>query len=333
MSNHPLFVHAYRGTEIESSHLVHAVVTDRSGGIVSFWGDPERSVFPRSAIKCLQALPLVESGAAAALGVTDREIALACASHNGAAIHTEAVANWLQRLGRTPADLECGAAQPLDANTALALARSGEMPGPLHNCCSGKHAGLITTALHSGEPVAGYVAIGHPVQQRLLGVLEAMCVQSIDPRTRGIDGCAIPTFPISLGGLAVGMARFADPVDLPPRRAEAAVAIRSAWSAAPEMVAGDGAFDTELVRATQGAAFAKRGAEGVYTAFLPANGLGIALKAEDGAYRAARLAAAWILNGLGAFDGMSDEARNGFLDTPVMNSSEQVVGRLAVEEP
>ncbi|NBB83744.1 MAG: asparaginase, partial [Alphaproteobacteria bacterium] len=263
----------------------------------------EAPVYPRSAIKPLQAIPLVETGAADAFGLDDVEIALACASHDGEPDHVDRVRAWLDRIGVGEAALECGSHLPYHAATAEAMLRAGTAPTPACNNCSGKHAGFLTTAVHRGEPIADYIAPTHPVQQRVLGVLEAMCVQDLTAAPRGRDGCSIPTWAIPLGGLAVGMARMADPVELPDSRAEAVMRIRQAWGDQPFHVAGSERCDTAILRATGGRVLVKTGAEGVYCACLPDLGLGLALKIEDGAGRAAQRALIALLDHLGALDG------------------------------
>ncbi|UEM03032.1 asparaginase [Skermanella rosea] len=291
----PVLVEVTRGGIVESRHRGIAAVVDAEGHVVAHWGDFEKPIYARSAIKSLQAIPLVESGAAEAFGVSDEELALACASHNGEQRHTRLVAAWLERIGCGPADLECGTHLPYDEETAHALIRAGEAPGTVHNNCSGKHAGMLSTARHKGEPTKGYIRFDHPVQQRILGVLEQMTARDLSAAPWGVDGCGIPTIAIPLGSLALAMARMADPRELPDRRAEAVARIRRAWGTHPYLVGGRGTFDTRMMEATGGEALVKIGAEGVMCAVLPGLGLGIAVKIEDGATRAAGVAMAALL--------------------------------------
>jgi L-asparaginase II len=291
----PVLVEVTRGGMVESRHRGIAAIVDADGHVVAHWGDFEKPVFARSAIKSLQAIPLVESGAADAFGVTDEELALACSSHNGESRHTTLVSAWLDRIGCTPADLECGTHLPYDEATAHALIRAGEAPNTVHNNCSGKHTGMLATARHKGEPTAGYIRFDHPVQQRIMGVLEQMTAQDLSNAPWGVDGCGIPTIAIPLGSLALSMARLADPQDLPDRRAEAITRIRQAWGKHPYLIGGRGTFDTRMMEAIDGQALIKIGAEGVMCAVLPELGLGIALKIEDGASRAAGIAMAALL--------------------------------------
>lgn len=281
----PLVVEATRGPLVESRHLVDAAAVDASGRVIEAYGEIDAPVYPRSACKPLQALPLVERGAADAFGLSDKELALACASHNGEPVHVEAVLAWLARIGLSDEDLECGAHLPRQEPVLTEFVRSGAPLRQAHNNCSGKHAGMLTTAVHLGEPVRGYVGRAHPVQRRVAAAMGEICDVRLD--AYGVDGCGIPTFAVPLRNLALGMAR------LPLRPAGARIV--AAMTAEPYMVAGRGRACTELMQAAGGAAVVKTGAEGVYMAALPAQGVGLALKARDGAGRAAEIAVARLL--------------------------------------
>lgn len=300
-SSNPVLVEINRGTTMESAHRGAFAIADSAGAPVASAGDVTRPVFPRSAIKPIQALPLLESGAAEAFAVTDAEVALACASHGGEPGHTEAVAAWLARLGRDEAVLECGSHVPMYTGAADDLVREGQEPCPLHNNCSGKHTGFVATALHLGEDPAGYVTPGHPVQQRLKDVLGEICGEDLSDAPSGTDGCAIPTIGVSLVGLARGMARFARP-DGAGTRADAMARIRRSMAAHPFLIAGTGRYDTEIMKVTGEEALVKTGAEGVYCAMLPGLGLGVALKVDDGATRASEAVMTEILRRLRVLD-------------------------------
>lgn len=301
MDAQPVLVEVTRGNVVESRHHVLAAVCDARGRLVAGWGAVRQPVFPRSAVKPLQALPLIETGAADRFGLTDREIALACASHAGEPGHVAAVAAWLEGVGLSPADLECGAHWPSDAEAARELARLNQAPNPLHNNCSGKHSGFLTTARHLGEATAGYIGHGHPVQRRVAQALGEMTGAAMAAAPWGVDGCGIPTFALPLADLATGMARLADPAGLGPARAAACARIRQAMATHPWLVSGTDRGNTEILLAAP-QVVAKGGAEGVYTAALPRLGLGIALKVEDGTARAAEVALLAILDRLGALD-------------------------------
>lgn len=279
----PLVVDLVRGPRTESSHVVHAVVVDTAGGVVEAWGDPERATHPRSAVKPIQALPLVETGAADAHALTDVELALACASHNGEPGHVAAVEAWLARIGCSHADLECGV-QHGHGDTATG------------NNCSGKHAGFLTVARHLGVDPTGYIGADHPVQQLVTAALAEAAGVDIDPAAAGIDGCGIPVHPIPLRTIATAAARFGAPPDSwSPDRRDAARRLASAMVAEPWFVAGTNRLCTDLLAAGEGEVLVKTGAEGVQFAALPRLGLGIAIKVVDGARPASEVALGHVL--------------------------------------
>lgn len=331
-AKNPLTIEVTRGSMVESRHRGHAVVMDAGGRRVHAWGDGARIVYPRSSIKPLQALVLVETGAAEAFKLTDRELALASASHSGFPEHTEAVARWLERVGLSSGDLECGAHEPMDADAARALAAAGETPGPLHNNCSGKHTGFLTTAKHLGEPVAGYSGPGHPAQQRMAAMLAEMGDCDLSEAPLGTDGCGIPVMGLPLASMALALARMADPEGLPPERQAAVKRITAAMTANPRLVAGPGRFDTVAMEAGAETFIVKGGAEGMHGAILPGLGLGIALKIDDGAKRAAEVAMAAILGFLGQWDAAAETAMAAFLDAPVTNARGDTVGAVRMAE-
>lgn len=321
----PVLVEVLRGDTVECIHRGAAVVCDARGNVIAAWGDIARPIFPRSAIKPLQALPLVESGAADRFGCDPEELALACASHTGEPAHVEAVAAWLTRLGVGVDALECGAHMPLNRVAATALLRRDAAPSALHNNCSGKHAGMITTALAEDEPVAGYVGAEHPVQRRVRRVLEEMSETDLDAAPAAIDGCSIPTIAMPLAAMARAMARFGDPAGLAPARAAACARLAAAMMAHPVMVAGSGRVPSVAMTAAPGV-LVKNGAEGVYCAVLPERGLGIALKIDDGARRAAEIAIAALLRHLDVFDGAGWRAVEAVLPAVIYNRNRLVVG-------
>ena len=333
MSEHsPVLVEVTRGDTVESWHRGQLVVIDARGRIVARAGDPERPAFPRSAVKPLQALPLIETGTADALGLVDAELALACASHKGEPIHVATVAAFLAKAGLTPADLECGAHPPAGRHAAEALLRAGETPGPIHNNCSGKHTGFLVTARHQGEPTRGYIGHDHPVQRRAAAAMGEMMGIDIDAVPWGIDGCGIPSFSVPLRALAFGMARLADSTGLPTARVRAIGRIMQAMAAEPLMVDGTGTMTTEIMQIAGATVRLKPGAEGVYCAALPTLGLGVALKIEDGGKRAAELAMATVLDRLGCFDAGQRESLSRHLAPPIHNIAGRLVGEIRPAE-
>jgi L-asparaginase II len=294
MTDPVTMVETWRGTLPESRHRGHAVVADASGGIVAAWGDPEAVIFPRSSCKMLQALPLVESGAADGLSL--ERLALACASHNGAEMHVSRVSAWLSDLGMAEPDLRCGPQVPDDAPERHRLRAAGAPPCQLHNNCSGKHAGFLMLGRHLGAGPE-YVEIDHPVQKAVRAAFEE--TTGVDSPGWGVDGCSAPNFATSVRGLAVAMARMADPRGLGRTRGDAARRLVAAMVAHPALVAGEGRACTELMEAMDGAVAVKTGAEAVFVAIVPARGIGVALKIEDGATRASECAIAALLVRLG----------------------------------
>lgn len=293
--DNPILAEVTRGPVVESRHRGAAIVVDAEGAVVLSLGDVARPVFPRSAVKAIQALPLLESGAADRYGLSEAEIALAVSSHSGEPLHAETALGMLRKAGREAGCLECGAHWPSNEAAARALARSGSEPTALNNNCSGKHAGFICLSCSLDEDPAGYVKAEHAVQREVRGALEAVTGAPHDPALAGTDGCSIPSYAVPLQALALGFARIGTGHGLPPERARAAARIRRAAAAHPFMVAGTGRFDTRAMELLGERLFIKTGAEGIYCGALPELGYGIALKCDDGAGRAAEVAMAALI--------------------------------------
>ena len=313
MSEAVRMVEVWRGNLAESFHRGHAVVCDAQGAIRAAWGDPDAVILPRSSCKMLQALPLAESGAAAALG--SEALALACASHQGAEIHVTHVARWLRELGLGETDLRCGAEPPRDAADRARFRAEGAAVCQLHNNCSGKHAGFLALNVHLGGGPE-YVEPDHPVQQAVRMAFEEMT--GTEGLGWGIDGCSAPNFATTLTGLARAMARMADPRDLGVARSSAARRLVAAMTRHPLLVAGEGRACSELMAAMGGRVAIKTGAEAVFVAILPERGLGVAVKIEDGATRASECVIAALLIRLGVLDANDPVARRR-LAPPLIN--------------
>jgi L-asparaginase II len=355
----PVLVQAWRGDAVESFHRGAFVVANTAGAVRTAAGDIDRPVFPRSAVKLLQALPLVASGAADALGLEDAELALACASHNGEPVHVRTAAAMLRKAGLSADVLECGAHWPYHDESARALAASGAQPGPLHNNCSGKHAGFACLGCHLAraagrDPAAflrGYVERGHPVMREVASAIEATTGVPLDDAPCGTDGCSIPTWGLPLRALARAFARVATGQGLSPELARAALRLRRAIAQHPHLVAGSGRVDTRLMQQFGEAVCCKVGAEGVYCAALPGLGLGVALKMDDGnTARAAEVALAALLEALlplgpgdtgapDATNGATNDKTNGaallrsLADAPQHNWTGRLVGALRAAGP
>ncbi|MFY0616159.1 asparaginase [Shimia sp.] len=305
----------WRGDILESMHSGHAVVCNFEGDIVEAWGDPDAIVLPRSSSKMIQALPLVESGAADAAGLTEQHLAMACASHNGSKIHNDLVNNWLAAQGFGDDDLICGPQEPRDIAVRDDLIRCNDPVCRVHNNCSGKHTGFLTLSKHLGAG-ANYVDMDHPVQKAVLAAHEEL-TQETSPGY-GIDGCSAPNHASTLKGMARAMAFYASAREGQGTRETAAARLRTAMAKHPEYVAGEGRACTNLMRAMGHSVAIKTGAEAYFIAILPEQKLGVALKIIDGGTRAAENAIAAVLAKLGVLDPANPEAAK-YLDAPIRN--------------
>jgi L-asparaginase II len=292
--NNPVLVEVWRGPSVESRHRGAVAVADAEGARVLALGDVAAAVFPRSAIKALQALPLVETGAADRYGLDDQELALACSSHSGEPAHVAGVSRMLAKAGLDASALACGAHWPINQAAAFALAGTGA-PTALHNNCSGKHAGFLCLACAMQIDHRGYWRPEHPVQRQVRAVLEDLTGASLGPDRCAVDGCSVPTWAIPLEDLARAFAKFATGRELSRERAAAAARLRAACAQHPWYVAGTGRFCTEITKLLGARVFVKTGAEGVFCGALPEQGLGIAVKCDDGAGRAAEAIMAAII--------------------------------------
>jgi L-asparaginase II len=340
METNPVLVEAWRGDALESFHRGAVAVVDGDGTLVASLGDIERPVFPRSAVKLLQALPLVESGAADRFDLDDEELALACASHNGEPAHTRSAAAMLAKAGFDHGVLECGVHWPYHEASAHGLVAAGTRPSSLHNNCSGKHAGFVCLGclLAGGADrrgfLSGYVRPEHAVMREVSAALQASTGCDLSRAPRGVDGCSIPTYAIPLRQLALGFARVASGVGLGDGHAAAAARLRRAVARAPFMVAGSGRFDTRVMQALGERVCCKVGAEGVYCAALPDAGLGVALKIDDGnTARACEVAMAALIE---AWVPLRDDAERSLLaslsNLVLRNWRGLEVGRLSAHE-
>jgi len=326
-ASNPILVEVTRADFVESRHRGACAVVNADGEIVRLWGDVDALVYPRSALKPLQALPLIESGAADRFALGDEEIALACASHNSERFHVERVSAWLERIGLAVDDLQCGVGEAISLDTTKAMSRDRETFSRAHNNCSGKHAGFLSTAVHMGEPTHGYIDPDHPVQQRVTQTVEEMTGVSLRSAPCGTDGCGIPVFAFPLHALARGMARMMSK-DLSILRASAAQRVMAAMAACPECVAGTKRFDTRMMRACKGEVLVKGGAEGVHIAMIPGRGLGIALKIDDGTIRASELAMGCVLDGLGLINPAARTEIADLIEMPVLSTLGERVGEI-----
>jgi L-asparaginase II len=300
--SHPVIqVHLTRGNVTESVHLVDAVVVDEKGALVTGFGEAEKiSTFPRSSIKMIQALSFIESGAHVQWDLDQRHIALACASHNGEAKQTDLVMNWLERIQCHEEDLVCGAHAPYHEETAHELIRQGADPKRRHNNCSGKHTSMLCTMKTLKIDHRGYEKHDHDLQKRLRRILSEMSGEDFDKAQWGIDGCGIPTYQMSLRGVAKSLAALIPnaPVISEDRKSACQI-IREAVLKHPYFVGGEGDFCSDLMMTASPRLIVKSGAEGVYAGVMLQEGLSFALKVRDGHARGARVATSYLLKKLG----------------------------------
>ncbi|MCV0429208.1 MAG: asparaginase [Roseibium sp.] len=330
--DNPALVDVTRGNLTESLHRGSLAIVDTAGKLVCGIGDVEARVFPRSAIKALQALPLVESGAADALDLTDAELSLACASHSGEEVHANSARVMLMKAGLTEDALECGPQWPQRMEDAAKLILAGEAPCGLHNNCSGKHAGFLGLAKVMGVETKGYVEAGHPVQQEVRLAVEQMTGDTLTEDICGTDGCSIPTYASPLQSFARAFAVFGTGEGLKTLRADAAERIYDACINEPYMVAGADRFCTRVMEGFRGRVFVKTGAEGVFCASIPELGFGVALKCEDGATRASEVMMATVLEVMLELN--EDEAvlLDGLVNPPILTRLGAQAGQIRPRE-
>lgn len=304
MTANPILAETLRGDLIELRHRGAYAVAHANGDVIEAAGDIDRVIYPRSTYKIMQALPLVESGAADKYGLEARHLALACASHSGELAHLSLLTPWLEAIGLTPADLQCGVHPPLHRPSAATMAATGEIPDARCHQCSGKHVGFLTTTTHLGGAAAAYLEPDAPAQAAAHEAIAELC--GVDaPLTYGVDGCAAPNFAVPLIALARGAAKLAAPeAALRGVRRTSAAYLRDAMAAHPQLIAGTGRFDTDVMAAAPGL-IVKSGADGKHIAMIPSLGLGAALALDDGSNPAAAVAMAAILTRLSAPDAMT----------------------------
>ena len=329
-------VEVRRGAITESRHRGHISVVEPDTKIVSYLGAGETVTFLRSSAKPFQAIPLIVSGAADRFGFTDQEVALACASHNGEPLHVELIRSMLQKIGLGPEALKCGVHEPYSPKAAADLRAQGEAPTVLHNNCSGKHAGMLAVAKHLGAPLDTYNLAENRVQLEIGRVVSKFSDIALEDLAVGIDGCAVPVFGITIKAMALAFARLvAPPAEFDPDIRNACAQIVKVMTTYPELIGGTtDRLDTEIMKASPGRIVSKVGAEGVYTAgIVPCekwpNGLGLALKIEDGDdHRARPTVVIEALRQLGVLHDESLEAVSKYAFFPVKNRVGNIVGEI-----
>lgn len=314
---------------IESTHLGDIAITDATGRLLASVGDAGRLLYYRSSGKPLQALGVVQSGAADRFDFTPAELAICCASHSGSGPHVRTVAGILAKLGLAATSFACGVHDPSDAEERNRLLLAGEEPSPLHNNCSGKHVGMLATALALGAPTEGYLTLDHPVHRLITRNLELATGLSQEQFHFAADGCGAPTVGLPLQAIATSFARLANPDEMPEDFKSAAERITAAMVAAPTMVSYAGSFNSELLAAGEGRIVVKSGAEGLYALGLKGDRrLGIAIKISDGSFRGQSPV---VLRVLELLEALTDSARHRleqFRTPPIRNCHGVEVGHI-----
>ena len=335
----PLFARVLRGDFVESGHRGDAAVVDEGGRLLAAGGEPGRPIFPRSAAKPFQALPLIASGGAERFRLGAAEIALMCASHGGEPRHVRVAARLLSHGGFSARDLVCGPQEPMDPTSARLLARRQEKPTKLHNNCSGKHAGLLLACRSLGLPPKGYWKVGHPLQVEIRQRIARLGSVPEERMEVAVDGCGLPVLSMPLSALALAYARLvSDSVSgETPAEREGRRSICAAMWERPEMVAGRERFTTDFLSAERDRSIGKEGAEAVYAIGIraPRNepSIGIAFKIEDGGTRARDAVALSLLERLGL---LSSRARRGlarYAAPAIVNAAGDAVGSIRAEVP
>lgn len=328
----PILVELVRGPLIESVYRGCAAVVDADGDIKFSIGNVQDFTFPRSSVKSVQAVPLIESGGADAFGLTDAEIAVTCASHAGEPIHVELVRSILSKAGLDETALQCGTHWPMGKESGRALLRADAPATDLHNNCSGKHAGMLSACVHMGLPIDNYTQDDHPLQRQVSEALSYLSGDKVEHAVYGLDGCSLPNWPLTVRGMAQLFARISTGAHLDAARAAGFRRLIEAGFHAPEAMGGAGRLPTEILRAFPGKIYVKEGAEGVYCGALLQSGLGVAVKIEDGGRKASEIALATILGAFSDEDVREDEVLKRFAGGPIKTWSGIEVGKIGASD-
>ena len=323
-----VLVKVSRGDMVESLHRGHVAVVNSKGELLYSLGNPQEVVYARSSMKPIQAIPIVETGAAEHYNFDHADLSLTCASHNGEDQHTNRVQSILDRAELGYSDLQCGTHNPRWPDTYEALIKANGEVTSIYNNCSGKHSGMLATAKHMNESISDYYKMDHPVQQRIMEAISDVTEVSKEDIAIGIDGCGVPVHGIPLHNLALGFAKLANPVQLSAKRQEAIHKITTAMMKAPEMVGGTERFCSDFMRVLDGRMFGKAGAEGVYCIGDKETGIGIAIKIEDGNGRATSPAAVEVLSQLGLLTEHQKEQLAEYHHPTLKNARKEKIGEL-----
>lgn len=325
-----LLVEVYRDSHVESKHNGTIVVVNDRGETIGYVGDPKREIFARSSMKLFQVIPAIEAGVIEKYSLSSNDISLFCASHSGEEIHTSAVQRNLQKASLTISALKCGTHPPLHVPTYEQKLKRGQTFSPIHNNCSGKHTGMLLTAMVQNEETETYYQIGHPVQQRILQAISQICEYPAELIQIGVDGCGVPVHRIPMYNIALGYANFAAAEKFDEPRKKAIRTMVQSIIEAPEMIGGTNRFCTDLIRVCNGKLIAKSGAEGVYCVGHLEKKLGIVVKIDDGNPRASYPSVMEVLRQLALITDEEYEQLKNYAQPDVLNVRGEVVGKVRV---
>ena len=324
-----VLANAYRGDYKDLIYTGHIAVVDYTGKLLYSCGDPDKVAFARSSAKPMQAMCAFESGAVDAFGLEEREISLLCASHNGEEMHVEGVRSILGKAGLDESYLQCGKHAPLYAPAAKALEEAGVAYSEIHCNCSGKHSGMLITAKHMGESLGDYYTRGHNVQKRITNMIGDLCDYDPEKIVLGTDGCGVPVHALPLRNFAMGIARLAKPECLPGERAAYAKRITTAMRKYPLMMSGSERIDAALMEHLN--VYAKSGAAGYYIVGLMDQGIGIALKIDDGNGDVRNMVVVETLRQLGVINDENMHHFEKWAKQEVRNHKDELVGYTLVD--
>jgi len=316
----------YRGPIVDLTHIGHVAVVDCDGKILHSYGDAKRVTYIRSSAKPMQAIVAVESGAVDAYGISEEELALLCASHNGEKIHTDSVKSILDKAKLSVENLQCGTHPSLNPTIAKELEKEGIVLDNSNSNCSGKHSGMLLGTSYLGENIEDYLNISHPVQQRILKTVAEICEYEKDDIVVGTDGCGVPVHALPLYKYAQGIAKLSKPEVLGEKREKSAKRVIKAMVTYPYMVAGRDRLCTDLMRVCKGKLFAKLGADGYYAVGIIGKGVGLTFKSEDGSIPVVEALAVHTLYRLGYINKDEFYALEKYHKIEVKNHRGEIVG-------
>ncbi len=331
MKENPVLVEVLRGDIVESKHRGTVAVVNADGQLKFSLGDITKAHFPRSSLKLIQVLPLIESGGVDALGLSESQVALCCASHNGEVLHTRLVNDWLASFTLKDDALECGATLPMRTETAHDMLKTGKDPHRCHHNCSGKHMGMLSLCKHKGYPLRHYSDYKHPSQQDWLAVLSELSGVAVEDMPWDYDGCGLPAVALPLEKMALAQAQFFNS-SLPEFRRAAMQRVLNAIKRYPENIAGTDRLCTDLIKASNGEIIVKTGAEGYFVGVVPSENTGFALKVDDGATRASNAAIGGLIRKMGWSHLVTGSDLQQYFNPVIQNSQGRTVGELRASE-